>query len=206
MARARTYRSPRRDRQAEETRQQILAAARRLFSEGGYTATTVGDIASGAGVSVPTVYASVGTKAQLALALVEFINREADMDALVAAQDAATTAEALLDAFAHLTRQLHERCGDIIRSLLSAATSSTELRPASDEGRRVHRDGCHQIAARLAAMDALTPHLDVAQAGAVLATYAGPEAVERFTVEHEWTFDELEAFLAHAMRRLLLDE
>ncbi len=74
MAEARPYRSPRRKRQAEQTRDAILATARRLFSERGFAATPISDIAAAAGVSVPTVYASVGSKAELAVCLVAFIN------------------------------------------------------------------------------------------------------------------------------------
>ncbi len=204
MDETRPYHSAQRQRQAEQTRTQILTTARRLFSERGYASTAIGDIAAGAGVSVPTVYASVGAKPQLALSLVEFINDEADMASLAAAQFAATTPHELIAANAHLTRVLHERCGDIIRALLSAAASSPEVVPAAAEGRRVHREGCHAVASRLQSMGALAKDLDVARAGAVLATCTSPEAIERLTAEHGWTFDEVESWLTAAMMRLLV--
>lgn len=204
MAKARSYSSPRRDEQAEQTRQQILASARRLFSEAGYAATSISEIAEAAGVSVPTVYASVGSKPHLALSLVGFINAEVDMDSLVDAQVQASTPLDLLKANAHLARVLNERCGDIIRALLSAAASSPDLLPVLTEGRRVHREGCYAVAARLDSMGALAEHVDAAFAGAVLTTYTGPEAIERLTTEHGWEFDKVEAWLCHAMSRLLL--
>ena len=183
---------------------QILATARRLFSERGYAATPITDIAAGAGVSVPTVYASVGAKPQLALALVEFINVEADMSSLAAAQFSATTPRDVIAANVHLARVLNERCGDIIRALLAGAASAPELVPAAAEGRRLHREGCHAVAARLQSMGALSEHLDVTRAGAVLATCTSPEAIERLTAEHGWTFDEVEAWLTTAMVQLLV--
>src|SRR3954453_4419078 len=67
----RVYRSPRRTRQAAETRLAILAAARELFARAGYTATTVAQIAASAAVSVDTVYATVGRKPALLRELVE---------------------------------------------------------------------------------------------------------------------------------------
>jgi AcrR family transcriptional regulator len=61
----RTYDSTRRRAQADETRRAVVRAARDLFVEHGYGHTTVADIARAAGVSVETIYASVGTKADL---------------------------------------------------------------------------------------------------------------------------------------------
>jgi len=61
----RRYDSTRRRAQADETRRTVVRAARDLFLEHGYGRTTVADIARVAGVSVETIYASVGTKADL---------------------------------------------------------------------------------------------------------------------------------------------
>ena len=66
---ARTYDATRRREAAEQTRVRTLRAARMLFAERGYDATTVAAVAEEAGVSVDTVYASVGRKPQLLLAV-----------------------------------------------------------------------------------------------------------------------------------------
>ena len=47
------------------TRQKVVAAARQLFVEKGYTATTIGEIAQTAGVALQSVYAAGGSKAEL---------------------------------------------------------------------------------------------------------------------------------------------
>lgn len=70
---SRTYRSPRRAEGAARTRSRILAAARALLHEQGYARTTVSEVARRAGVSVDTLYASVGRKPQLVLAVVDDI-------------------------------------------------------------------------------------------------------------------------------------
>jgi AcrR family transcriptional regulator len=59
---SRTYHSPLRAEQADQTRQRVLAAARTLFLSRGYAGTTVKDVAEAAGVSPDTVYASLGGK------------------------------------------------------------------------------------------------------------------------------------------------
>jgi len=62
MARAarKRYESPLRRAQARSTRLLVLEAARRLFAERGYVATSVDEIARAAGVGRATVFASVG--------------------------------------------------------------------------------------------------------------------------------------------------
>ena len=65
----RPYRSLLRTEQAAATRRSVLSSARELFTTTGYAGTTVADIARLAGVSVDTVYTSVGRKPELLLAV-----------------------------------------------------------------------------------------------------------------------------------------
>lgn len=67
----RTYRSPRRALQAQQTRTAVLTACRALFAERGWAATGVRDIATAAGVSVETVYATLGGKIALLTAALD---------------------------------------------------------------------------------------------------------------------------------------
>jgi AcrR family transcriptional regulator len=61
----RTYDSSRRQEQARQTRQRVLQAAHDLFVEQGYGRTTIADVASAAGVSPETIYATFRNKATL---------------------------------------------------------------------------------------------------------------------------------------------
>ena len=74
----RSYRSPRRQEQAAATRRSVLRAARDLFTRDGYAATTVTAIAAAAGVSLDTVYASVGRKPELLLAVIDQVLASSD--------------------------------------------------------------------------------------------------------------------------------
>lgn len=65
----RAYNSERRQEQARQTRRAVLDAARELFLEVGYAATTVPSVAARAGVSVETVYKTFGNKPGLAKAV-----------------------------------------------------------------------------------------------------------------------------------------
>jgi AcrR family transcriptional regulator len=61
----RPYNAEGRRAQARATRNRILAAAQTLFLARGYTAVSVADVATAAGVSVPTVFAGFRSKANL---------------------------------------------------------------------------------------------------------------------------------------------
>jgi AcrR family transcriptional regulator len=78
QVKTRSYRSPQRRERAAATRLSVLAAARDLFQDKGYAATTVADVARCAGVSVDTVYASVGRKPELVLAVIDTMLAGAD--------------------------------------------------------------------------------------------------------------------------------
>lgn len=60
-----------RGRYALATKEAIIAAARKLFAERGYFATTIEDIAAEAGVAPATVYSSTGGKQNLLAAILD---------------------------------------------------------------------------------------------------------------------------------------
>jgi AcrR family transcriptional regulator len=72
----RPYRSPLRQAQAEQTRRRILDTGLELFARQGYTATSVAQVAAVAGVSVETIYASVGSKRGIVEALLAAIDTD----------------------------------------------------------------------------------------------------------------------------------
>ena len=78
QVKTRSYHSPQRRGQAVATRSAVLVAARALLGDKGYAATSVADIAHLAGVSVDTVYASVGRKPELVLAVIDMVLGGAD--------------------------------------------------------------------------------------------------------------------------------
>ena len=65
------YHSPLRVRQAAETRQTVLVAATRLFTERGWAGTTLAAVAAEAGTAVETVYSAFGSKSGLLIAAID---------------------------------------------------------------------------------------------------------------------------------------
>ena len=80
---ARPYRSALREEQAERTKLLIAKAARERFVEAGWAGTSVRSVATAAGVSEATVYAVYGTKAGLAVSLVDSADADADVDRIM---------------------------------------------------------------------------------------------------------------------------
>jgi AcrR family transcriptional regulator len=68
---ARSYRSPRREANARQTRARIIAAATRRFLAHGYSATTMRAVSEDAGVALPTVELVFRTKARLLKAVID---------------------------------------------------------------------------------------------------------------------------------------
>src|SRR3982751_1618234 len=78
----------------QQTRQKVLAAARRLFSEEGYEGATIRDIAAAAGMSTGAVFANFSDKSDLFREIMAD-----DMEALsTAMRDAATRGRNVEDA------------------------------------------------------------------------------------------------------------
>ena len=130
----RTYRSTVRAEQAQRTRLAVLRAARDLLTERGYEATTVAMVAAAAGVSVDTVYTSVGRKPELAVAVVDMVLGSADEPVpaqerdYVRAVQAARTGRDKLEVYAAALRTLVPRTAPLLEALRRAGESD----PASE--------------------------------------------------------------------------
>jgi AcrR family transcriptional regulator len=191
---------------AAETRREILRAARRLFAEHGYANTSVQQIAEASGVAVQTVYSSVGSKATLVLALNDLIDEEAGVEELRAELVDEGDPAQLVAKAVHLTRQLNERCGDIVRVLLSAEPAEPGAAAAVADGMRRHSQGARGMAQRLADLCALRVDVTPERAAAAFSMMTSPTSWRQLTEEAGWTFDEGEAWLANSLGELLLKD
>lgn len=195
----------RREVAAAETRREILRAARRLFAEHGYAGTSLQQIAEESGVAVQTIYSSVGSKAALVLALNDLIDEEADVAQLAAGVLQETDPPRLIAQGIHLTRQLNERCGDLIQALVSAEPAEPDAAAALADGMRRHERGASAIAQRLAALGALRADTTPERAAAVFSMMTSPASWRQLTQRAGWTFDDSEAWLTTSLAQLLLE-
>jgi len=182
-----------------------LRAARRLFAEHGYAGTSLQQIAEESGVAVQTIYSSVGSKAALVLALNDLIDEEAGVAQLGAGVLGETDPATMIAKGIHLTRQLNERCGDLIQVLLSAAPAEPDVAAVVADGMRRHELGGSAIAQRLEALGALRSGTTPVRAAAAFSMMTSPASWLQLTQRAGWTFDESEAWLTASLAQLLLE-
>lgn len=194
----------RREQMALQTRGDILRAARRLFAERGYGATSVNDIAAEAAVAVQTIYARLGSKRGMLMALVDLIDEEAGVSGRAAEIATATTPEDVLRAWAQLQRALHERCGDIIGALITAAAVEPEVAQAVAEGSRRRRDGARFTIDRIAGLDGLRHELPPHHAAALLSGAGTHETWHELVHAYNLSWDQAQQTLNDAMARAIL--
>ncbi|HVX29049.1 MAG TPA: helix-turn-helix domain-containing protein [Nitrolancea sp.] len=190
--------------QAAETQQLILNAALKLFISKGYGASSIADIAAEAGVAVPTVYTSVGPKPQLLRRLIDWVDEQADIPALAAELLASHDPATVLGLQVTITRQLAERCGDILAALASAAQVDEDLAKMYAEGHSRHIDGSHKTAERIEQLGGLRADLTAEHAAAILGTLTLPVNWATLTRDYAWSFDDAEGWIFETLREQLL--
>lgn len=206
----RPYDSPLRQAQAAATRQAVIAAATRLFIERGFVATSVDEIARGAGVSRATVFASVGGKAEL-------LKRAFDV-ALVGDDEPvpmpqrpwaqavarASTAEAMLEAYADLVLFLAGRVGAITEAIRGAASADAQAREVWAKIQEERRIGAGNIVRFAIERGGIRAGLDPEAAADVVWLLADPSLFMRLVVERGWTPRQFRDWLAATLRAQLL--
>ena len=130
--RPRQYSSPLREQQAARTKAAVLEAARVQFSENGWSATGIRDIASMAGVSIETVYANFGSKTQLLQAALDIAVAGDDGPLPLAERPefgvlASGRLEERAQAAARLLSSVYSHTKGLQRALREAATSDPDL-------------------------------------------------------------------------------
>jgi AcrR family transcriptional regulator len=194
----------RREQMALQTRADILQTARRLFAERGYAATSVNDIAEEASVAVQTIYSRLGSKRGIVMALLELIDEEAGVPEAAAAIATGSTPEDVLRTQNRLTRDLQERCGDIVGALIAAAALEPEVEQVVAEGLHRHRHGARVTINRIAELGGLRHDLPPDHAIALLSAATAHDAWYELVHAHKPSWDEAEQTLNDALTRAIL--
>ena len=204
----RRYDATRRREGAARTRAAVLGAARDLFAERGYAATSMTAIADRAGVALDTVYASVGRKPQLARLLIETAISGTDqavpagqrdyVHAIQAAPDAATK----ITIYAAAIAAIAPRMALVLGIIQEAARDEPELAALWAEIAERRAANMRLFVVDLAAAAPL--RLDPDQAADIVWATNAAEMYQLLVSQRGWSPQRYEDFLADTWRRLLL--
>jgi AcrR family transcriptional regulator len=206
----RSYDATRRAEAAARTRTSILGAARRLFLERGYAATSMAAIAEASGVALDTVYAAVGRKPAVVRLLVETAisgtsqavpAEERDYVVAIRATDDAVEK---IDLYAAAMREISARLAPLLAILQQAAHKEAELATLWSSISERRAANMRLFAADLAAVAPL--RVAVSQAADIVWATNSPELYLLLVGQRGWTPDAYERFLADAWARLLLED
>ncbi len=198
----RKYNSTRRSLQAAQTREDVLAAAIRLFSAHGWAGTTIAGIAADAGVAVETIYSGFGSKKALLRAAMDVaVVGDAEpipfADRPYTKRMAEGTFGERVDAAVEITADVHERSAGVWSALIEAAAADPEIdgwRQELERGRRI--EVARSVRAVLGTdVDEIT--IDLAWA------MVGPEVYLKVTTDLGRSRKGYETFLREGFSRLI---
>jgi TetR/AcrR family transcriptional regulator, regulator of autoinduction and epiphytic fitness len=152
----RRYESAHRQDQARLTRGRVLDAARSLFVDPGYAATTLAAVAERAGVSVQSIYKIFGSKVALLSSLVD-VTIAGDDEPVTLAERAFVAeiaeqpdARAKLARYAEHLSETQVRQAQMMLAVASAASADAEAATIWHKNLRERRQGMAMFAAELA--------------------------------------------------------
>jgi AcrR family transcriptional regulator len=206
----RRYDSPRRQEQARLTRKAVLDAARALFLERGYAATTVRAVAEMAGVSVETVYKAFGNKAGLVKAVfdVAIVGDDRSVPMLQRERVARMRAEPdprrkLLMYGEHLA-EAGPRAGSLQLLIRSAAATDPDAAQVWQQMVQERLLGMTEFARHLHEGAHLRPGISLEAARDILWTYNSVEMYELLVLQRGWRPERYGRWIAEAMIAALL--
>ncbi len=205
---SRPYQGAARQARTRRTRAAVTAAARSLFAERGYAATTIEAISERSDTPQATVYRLFSSKLGILKALLD-VSIAGDDEAVamldrppVRALLSSEDPKDQLAGLAALVREVMTRVGPVHRILADAARSDPDAASLLAEIARQRHEGQRRIASSLARSGALRPGLAERDAADVIHALASPEVHGLLVYDRGWTSDRHEEWL----RQILIDQ
>ncbi|WP_209308866.1 TetR/AcrR family transcriptional regulator [Blastococcus sp. CT_GayMR16] len=207
----RRYSSAVRAEQAAATRLAVLGAARELFTQHGYAATSIAAIAQRAGVAVDTVYAAAGRKPALLRELVETSLSGSDQTVPAEQRDyvvrvrAASSAREKIAIYAAAVAEIGVRMAPVHRALAEASVADADCAALRAEISTRRADNMRLFAADLRATGELRGDLPDDEVADIVWSMNAAEYRALLVGERGWSAERFGSWLADAWTRLLLE-
>lgn len=190
----------------------MVDAARELFLERGYVATTIDAVSERADVPAPTVYRLFSSKLGILHALLDTsiggddqpipVQQRTEVVALLDEPDART----LLAGFVGIAVAINVRSNDLYQILWSASASDPAAAALFADYQRQRAEGQGRFARSLAAAKALRPGLRERDAADLIHALASPELYRLLVADKGWTIRRYERWLLETLMAQLLDD
>lgn len=205
----RAYRSPLREQNAQRTKQAVVEAAARLFTERGYAAASLADIAAAAQVARPTAFAAFGSKPALLREVLDQALAGDDEPVPVARRPwfepvwDAPTPGAVLDAYAQVCRLINGRAARLFEVVRRAADEGAEVFELWETLQRNRRAGAAMVVRHIAGLSGAPPGWDEERATDAVWIFNDPAHYEALVHQCGWSEQEYAAWIAGQMRHAL---
>lgn len=188
----------------------VVGAARTLFLDRGYGATTIEAISDSSGVPAATVYRLFGSKLGILKALLDVsiagdddrtpLEERPNVRELLADPDPASQ----LSGFVAIARGIMSRTEPVYRILVSAADSDPDAAALLARQTRQRQHGQGGIARQLARAGALRPGLRERAAADIIHALMSPEVYRLLVRDRGWSADRYEQWLTGVLIDQLL--
>ncbi len=191
-----------RQRQAQATRNMIVASAQALFLEQGYICTTIETIAERAGVATSTVYAIFGSKRGILRAIRDTWHERSHIRQVLNSSDPSLNPDNQLEQLAEATRKQWELGAEVTAIYTGAAAADRRAAAELTQALSGRREGMQSFAKGLEPH--LRPGLDAMHAASILQALCLPEVFDELVRRSGWSIDEYQQWLSKTLKRELL--
>jgi len=206
----RPYEGPARQARTRRTRAAVVDAARSLFVERGYAATTIEAISDRSDTPQATIYRLFASKLGILKAVLD-ISIGGDDEAVSMADRPQVRAlisdedpKKRLAGFAALLREVMARVGPVHRILADAARSDEDAASLLAEIARQRHEGQRRIARSLARSGTLKPGLRERDAADIIHAIASPEVYGLLVLDRGWSGERYKKWLSSILIDQLL--
>jgi len=208
----RRYNASRRQAQARQLRLDVVAAARALFIERGFAATTIADVAQAADVSTQFIYAAFGGKRGLLAKVVDWtlvgddepIPMAQRPSILAVQQEPTLTGKCAL--YARHARMVAARIAQTRQMLRAAADADADARAIYQTGEAQRRTGDGLFVANLRRAGQLRSGLSDEQAADAIWALSPDILWNQLVIQRGWTPDQFEMWYAGQLAAAILDD
>lgn len=190
----------------------VLSAAARLFTERGYVATSIEEIAAAAGVSRATVFTAVGGKAVLLKTAfdVAIVGDDEPVSLPERPRSKAIRQEPdprrYLALYAGLVTEIGSRLARIYEAVRGAAGADPDVLAVWETHQAQRRQGAANVVRDVLGKGRLRDGVDAETAADIVCVLNDPGLYHQLVHERGWTPGQFQAWLGQTMQRQLLPD